>query len=262
MKIIDGFDKAIERAEHLLKIYDLIHNTRKRAIGSGWANKFNKLIHWPVSEKFIRIDGKKRESILIIKESVGISSEQFSHDYLSELLRAALVAAVSALDKYMHDLVVGKSVSLLRQSEEKIPSEFKKIRIPILEAQKALKHLKNDSESRPGHIIKKAIQTVLHRDYTFQGSASILKATRMIGIENFWENILTEMSPLYENKKEIISKLDKIAKRRNQIVHEADVPPMLKPRKINLREISRKEIEEDIKFIKEFVSAIEKVAHS
>lgn len=83
-------------------------------------------MHWPESEQICRVDGLDSNSILIFRESVGIDNEHFSHDYVSELLRAALVAAVSALDRYLHDLVVDYSWKLLSQAEDDIPAELKK----------------------------------------------------------------------------------------------------------------------------------------
>ena len=119
-------------------------------------------MHWPQAEKIVRIDGKDRRSILVLREGLGIDRKGFAHEYLSELLRAAIVATVSALDRYMHDIVVEKSWKLLNEPEDDIPRELKRIMIPVLESKKALDRLRQDQKSRPGNVIKQAIQTVLH----------------------------------------------------------------------------------------------------
>ena len=258
MSAKNNFGAAIERAEHLLTIYDLICDTRLRSVRSDWSNKFNSLMHWPKGENIVRIDGDNQKSILIMREEVGISRKQFAHDYLSELLRAALVVAVSGLDRYIHDLVVERSWSLLSVGEEKIPHELKKIEIPILQTKRALNRLKKDRNSRPGFIVKQAIQEVLHQKYTFQKPNDILRAAEMLGIKNFWESVSNKISE-QPDKNNVISKLKSISKRRNQIVHEADIVLKTKAKKISLREITRKQTGEDVEWIKEFVNAIERL---
>src|SRR5206468_12723895 len=114
--------------------------------------------HWPESESIVRIDGKDHNSILILREALDIDRSRFAHDYLSELLRASIVATVSALDRYMHDLIVERSWKLLNQSEKKIPKELKKITIPVLKSKRALDHLRKNPKARPGNLIKLAIQ--------------------------------------------------------------------------------------------------------
>ena len=257
MKAIDGFKAAMKRAEYLLNIYDLVCDTRERRVRSDWSGKFNNLMSWPEGENIVRVDGKDKKSILIMREDVGISRDQFTHDYLSELLRATLVLAVSSLDRYMHDLVVERSWSLLNRKEEEIPAELKKIKIPILRTTKALAQLKDDPKSRPGFIVKKAIQDILHREYTFQKPDDIQKAANMLGIKNFWKTVSKKI-----NENDLQTKLKKIAQRRNQIVHEADIVRKTKAREITVREIKRTEVDEDVKWIKKFVYAIDKVLPS
>lgn len=121
-----GFDVGIERAEHLLVLYTLLKNTRIRAVRKDWATKFKGLMKWPASETVLRVDGANKNSILIVRESVGLSTRHFSHDYCAELLRAAVVGAVSALDRYCHDLIVRRSWKLLSQKEADIPAELKR----------------------------------------------------------------------------------------------------------------------------------------
>lgn len=255
MKAQAGFEKAMERAEHLITLYDLLRDTRQRSIRSDWASKFNALMHWPQGENIIRVDGKDKNSILILRESVGITRQQFAHYYLSELLRAALVTAVSALDRFMHDLVVEKSWALLRKGESEVPNEMRKIRISVVETKRALERLRADAKARPGHIVKKAIQDVLHRDYTFQKPDDILKAGRMLGIEDFWGRV-AEAMPGNPNKDQIIQRIRTISKRRNQIVHEADLIVKTKPKKVRVREIKRSEVVADIEWLRTFVRAV------
>ena len=68
----DVFETAIERASHLVQLYDLLHDSRQRAVRADWADSFNRLMHWPVGEQIVRIDGTDRDSLLVLRESVGV----------------------------------------------------------------------------------------------------------------------------------------------------------------------------------------------
>lgn len=129
MKPIDLFSAAIIRAQHLLTLYDLVHDSRSRKIRSDWASSCKKLMHWPQSENIVRVDGKGKNSFLVLRESLGIDRSHFSHEYSSELLRAVVVATVSAIDRYMHDIVVYHCWKLLSFPDDKVPSQLRKLSI-------------------------------------------------------------------------------------------------------------------------------------
>lgn len=262
MQSLDSFDAAIERANHLIRLYDLLHDSRSRGIRSDWASSFKSLMHWPAGETIVRVDGRDRDSVLILRESVGIDREHFAHDYVAELLRGAVVASISALDRYLHDLVLQHCWKLLSKPESQIPNELKKIAVSVTATKRALQLLRKDPKARPGHIVKKAIQERLHRDYTFQKPDDVLKAAKMLGVLNFWQAVADEM-PGAPPKGDVISYLRNIAKRRNQIVHEADLVLKTKAKEITLRDISRTDAGEWVDWITEFVNAIDRVvAHA
>lgn len=253
----DGFNSAMERADHLLKLYAVLHDTRKRDVRRDWANTFKHQMQWPLTEKIVRVDGEN--SLLILRESAGIDRTHFAHDYLSELLRATIAAAVSALDRYMHDIIVEKSWTLLSRPEGDVPKELRKLAVPILSAKKALEQLRSDNESRPGHILKQAIQAALHEEYTFQNSSSIEKGAKMLGIQDFWGEIVKHL-PDKQMKGDVQKKLKEIITRRNQIVHEADLIRKTSAKKITVREIDLDTTKEYVSWIRAFVSAINEVA--
>ena len=113
---------------------------------------------------------------------------------------------------------------------------FVNCQFSVLEAKKATEKARTDGKSRPGHILKKAIQQHLHQEYTFQKPDDIAKAAQMLGIADFWAKVSQEISG-NPTKSDIIQKLRDISRRRNQIVHEADLVLKTKARKISLREI-------------------------
>jgi HEPN superfamily RiboL-PSP-like protein len=254
----DAFDHAMERTEHFLTLYDVLHDTRQRNVRSDWADSFKELMNWPDSETFVRIDGQDKNSILILRESLGIDRSHFAHDYLSELLRSAIVTSVSALDRYFHDLIVHYCWKLLNRNEEDIPNKLKGLKIPLLAVKKALKKQKEKSNSRPGHIVKEKIQEILHRDYTFQNPDNLSDAASLLGIEKFWVKVSRVMSGNV-SAEEAKDKLRGIAKRRNQIVHEADLILKTKAKEITLREININEVDGIKIWVEEFIEAVEKI---
>ncbi len=259
MKTYDGFAAAMDRAKHFLVLYDILRDTRRRAVRSDWAVPFKKMMHWPDADQIVRIDGKRKNSILILREALGIDRDRFTHEYLSELLRAAVVAAVSALDRYLHDLVVERSWKLLSQSEAKVPRELSEVAIPVVRAKAALDRLRGEPKGRPGHLIKQAIQDVLHRECTFQKPDDVKRAADMLGLKNFWSSVASSM-PGKLTKQQVIDQLRQIAARRNQIVHEADLLRRVKAKRLTLREIKRAETERIVDWLETFVNAIRNVA--
>ncbi|MFO1503499.1 MAG: hypothetical protein U1F39_06750 [Steroidobacteraceae bacterium] len=236
MTPLAAFEASFARAEHLLKLYSVICDTRERGIRSDWAAAFKELMRWPDREQIVRIDGEDRNSLLILRAAAGIDRDKFAHDYTSELLRASVVAAVSAIDRLMHDSVVKYSWKILRRKEGKIPRELAKLAISVVDARKALEHLRKDSRARPGNLIKAAIQQKLHREFTFQSPDAIQRAGAMLGIKDFWAKVATKM-PVGTTLEGVTNQLREISARRNQIVHEADLV-VTRRNQASLRDIS------------------------
>lgn len=252
-----AFDSAMLRAEHLLKLYELLHDHRQRGVRKDWAKKFNTLMHWNASEKITRIDGKGKTSVLIIREAAGVDRQQFAHDFVCELLRSGLVASVSALDRYIHDCVVERSWKLLNRPEASIPTELKKMSLPVLETRRALDRLRRAPKSRPGNLIKKAIQDHLHLEHTFQNPDTIGHAAKMLGVKDFWSDVAKEMGT--GSKAQVISTLREISRRRNQIVHEADILRSTRPKKPLLRQLTESDAKRWITWIRSLGEAIDRV---
>ena len=256
---LDTFDHAISRADHFLTLYDILHNSRQRGIRADWRRKFNNFMNWPVTEEIERIDGKDRQSILILRAGLGVTREKFGHDYCSELLRSAIASSVSALDRYLHDALVQRCITLLRRREEDIPKKLKELRLPVLTTKKALEKLRTNPGSRPGAILKKEIQDMLHREHTFQNPHGIETCASMLGISSLWTSVAREM-PGRRSGQAVKDELIGITRRRNQIVHESDLILQTSASRIKTRAIARREAIEAIEFVRAFVSAFEVVA--
>ncbi|WP_297770830.1 HEPN domain-containing protein [uncultured Alcanivorax sp.] len=215
-------------------------------------------MHWPRRENIVRIDGKDKNSLLILRETLGISREHFSHEYASELLRSSIVCSISALDRYMHDVVVDRCWALLSQAEKDVPKELKKVRLPVLATKKALEKLKSNPNSRPGTLVKKEIQKAIHIDFTFQKKSDIEKGAKLLGVSDFWRKMAAEM-PGGPSPGEVQEELTRITKRRNQIVHESDLILKTSAKEISQREISGSDAQDAVMWISSFVEALDSV---
>jgi len=257
MKPKNAFDYAISRAKHSLQLYELLHNTRQRQIRSDWARKFKELMHWPIKNKIERIDGNKSLSILLLREEAGINRKHFTDEYLSELLRSSLVNCVAALDRYFHDIVLLHCLNAASKPEVK--KELRELYVPLCDVVNAIKTIRNNKTARPGNAIKKVIQDILHKDYTFQGPDAIVKASKMLGIDDFWGKVSDAMSL---NKDMLIKKHREIINRRNQIVHEADIERKIKAKILTKRPINKKYAEEACALIEKLVEEANKIFES
>jgi len=258
---IDTFNHAIVRAEHFLSLYDILHNSRQRGVRADWRHKFNQLMHWPRNEQILRIDGVNTSSILIIRENIGLTRENFTHDYCAELLRSAIVFSISALDRYLHDKLVDSFLSILREKEEDIPKKLKSVKFPILITRRALDKVRDNSGARPGSTLKKEFQELLHRDYTFQNVHGIEEFASMMGIKSIWSK-LSDINPGNKPAEEIRSDIQSVTKRRHQIVHEADLILQTSGQRINNREIRRIDSENAIEKVRELVYGVETITQS
>ncbi len=256
MKAIDAFQDTIDRAEHLLDIYDLLHNTRRRKIRADWAPKFNKVMGWKQSEKLCRVDGNN--CVLVIKGDDGWEMEHFEHEWLGELLRSALAMAVSALDRYLHVRVVDSMAGWFGKSPQSMPAKMAEIDVPfaIVEEclQKALaSRKKNGANTRPRTILKKALREALYTQ-TFQSARNVESAFSLMGFKKPWSNLQKET---HESPEKMMLFLNKLTKRRNQIVHEGDIRNIDRIKSVELNDISRTYVFRSIQWLRTFVGAIE-----
>ncbi len=110
------FDRAIERAEYVVRLAEGLTNRRKRGTRSDWSRSFKALMHWRHADKIERVDSK--DVVLIIREGAHLGPDDFRTDAIDDLLRAGLVMCVSATDAYFHAKILRYVVS---QSKKKNP---------------------------------------------------------------------------------------------------------------------------------------------
>lgn len=259
MKPKAAFDATMQRVDRLLNLYDLLYNQRQRGTRQDWALKFNKLMHWPITEKIQRIDGNN--ALLVLRKNALVGINEFRHDELSELLRAAIVVSVSALDRYCHEVLLSRIIDQMDRSEVNWPAELKKLSLPLIFVKRSVKNAKlrkgigGKVRTRPMNIVKQGLQEKFHKDLTLQRPDDIATAWSMIGIKSLWSRCGKSMNVRAEEIKE---NLNRIIKRRNEIAHEGDIARVRNSGKIVVNPIENDAVCLDIKWLKKLVNAMDK----
>jgi hypothetical protein len=182
---------------------------------------------------------------------------------LSDILRAELVYAVSALDKLVHELVRIGMRQAFTGSRQKT-SKFNAFPISldthhkIQQAyQRGISQPESMSESEwPVNIFEQEI-ILKHQHLSFQEPEKIADALSLIWEEKQkWQKIALP----FNRSDDVLKKtLKLIVQRRNQIVHEADiyVDPIFPMRPTNKRnEIEATDVQESVEFISKLGESI------
>jgi hypothetical protein len=251
-----AYDHARDRAVRLLALHDGLVNQRKRRIRSDWKESFCNVMRWPKKKDIHRIDGK--DALILLPHNSKLTLKDFHANALQELLRSALVLSVSALDRYMHERIVKNIVvALKKRNPSKEQSEFL---IPaytaIQVAHRVVQAGNNGKRVRPANEIRIAIQAILHKR-TFQSWREVEDGFKLIGVSGLAGKLqhvyqLPEIKPKRDQ-------LNKIADRRNRIVHEADLVRHKRGGKARLHPISAAEVKKAIDFLNELVEKLEAI---
>ncbi len=131
---------------------------------------------------------------------------------LSDILRAEIVLAVSALDYFIHE-IVRFGILEIYNGVRPVTKTYQKIRVPLAQAQagmvKALSAQWLEDFIREDHGWK-----------SFQHPDNIADAIRLISDVNLWKEVGQKMG---HNASYIKTELKAIVERRNKIAHEADM---------------------------------------
>lgn len=169
-----------------------------------------------------------------------------------DMRRSSVVLAISALDTYMHRLVVDRS-SIWDSLPAKLASTHIRYDQLVEEAHATYEAArKGQHNPRPGVRVKRFLRDQLLAR-TFQSPREIDEALRMTGATEFWGPIGTTLGL---SKKQIEARLNPIVMRRNQIVHEGDYWRMQKPQVARLNTLTTTEARGHISFLRDLVNAI------
>lgn len=247
MRPIEAFNDGRSRAEHLLKLAEVLTDTRRRAARRDWKANFRTFMGWPANREFERVDGE--HAILILPIECGLRAAAFQEEYLSELLRSALVAMVSALDRYCHEVITKALMSQFRAGN----THVRKLEISLKEIEEVL--LRAEAGRRPRNALRNAMQARLYKE-TFQSPTQIAEGLKLAGKSDVWNRCATAMNCTRE---ELTSKLNRVIARRNRIVHEGDLVRHERAGAVRRHDIKTTEVSELITWISALVAAMEQL---
>lgn len=252
-----AYDDTAHRARYLLRLRGALLNVRQRKIRKDWKEEFCGLMHWSKNADIHRVD--TADALIILREKAKTRLEDFTSKALDDLLRAALAIGVSALDRYAHERVTkGILKAYRRKTLSRRQEEFE---IPALVAVRLAERLrtarKAGKASRPANEIRKALQTVLHRR-PFQNWRDLDLAFALIGITDMKGQI--QAAAKLGDVKPIVDELNRIVRRRNQIVHEGDLEVHERGGGVKRNPIEPGFVERSLDFLDDLVTKLEAVS--
>lgn len=203
------YSKAYDRSLYLIRLAFGITNHRKRRTRSDWASKFKKHIGWRARDIIERIDSK--DALIVLRGKRYLKGKDFSALQISELYRSALVLLISAMDSYYHAKILSNITRVIKRGN---PPKH------LLNHKTQLSKLLTVVQGKKKNV--SFIRSILEESLSYrslQTPKEIAECINYIGIEDFWSKIAKKLKI---EKKSVTSSLEKIVKRRNQIVHEGD----------------------------------------
>lgn len=177
-----------------------------------------------------------------------------------DLLRAQLVNVVSALDRFLHEIVrigIVESFSLSRNGTGKFNNFSLSSRtvIKILALEKQTTPPQSVEDDKSYWINKEVIENL--KTLSFQHPNKIKDALSYIWAEEHKWLVIAKAINLpgttdNDKQKYLEQTLTLISERRNQIVHEADVYPSTNTKRL----INANEVDDIITFIEKFVNEV------
>ena len=196
-----------------------------------------------------------------------VNSIRLSRLDVSDILRVQLVNTVSAMDRYLHEIIrIG--IGEIFQGKRIATNKFKSLSLSSSTVLKIKTLIESPSatplspEDDYNYWINREIVEKLSF-YAFQHPDKIKDGLAYIwNEEQKWQVVAKDMGITGLNDNEKRNKLQEqlilISERRNQIVHEADIDPVINLR----RDIVQSDIDDLISFIEQFVTSVHKIVTS
>ncbi len=155
--------------------------------------------------------------------------------YLMWLPRAMVVASMSALDAYVHQVLYDKIPRILADEKQLVPDHLAELIVDVAPLKK-----RNDVENsirliRSKNGPKELADIIRERRLQFesyQAPDKIVSAFKMIGIEDIFQGVADRWTGPNSSRDDITKRLSNFVKRRNQIAHEGDLETHHEPRAI------------------------------
>lgn len=201
------------------------------------------------------------EAIRLVREQSSIynylvNNLHLTSEYTSEILRSQLVCAVSAMDRFFHEVArLGflESYKGIRIKTAKFNSwQFSnEIMIQIVQYSDS-NYVPTSGQDTPEFLIEQDVINKLSI-IAYQHPDKIKDALNLIWNEvHKMQTIATAMGLVPVGGQQMLEqKLKLICERRNQIVHEADIEPTTRTR----RSINQADVNDNVDFIEKFCNA-------
>jgi len=165
---------------------------------------------------------------------------------ISDILRAELVMAVSALDHYVHEISRLGMLEAYRGNRVRTPA-FQRFSISLDSV------LEGISMPASTNWLEEEIRT-RHSYQSFQHPDKIAEAVRLVSEIQLWPEVANHLGMTVQDVK---TKLNLIIDRRNKIAHEADINPTIAPTLPGNRwPIDETMVDESIDFIEQVAETI------
>ena len=180
---------------------------------------------------------------------------------LTDLLRAQIVMIVSALDLYIHEITrVG--MLAVYNGERPQTDAFLRFRVTLGSAIQGISSAtkEEDDNGKKKWLDDKWLDVEIresHGHQSFQDPNNIADAIRLFSSCELWPSVAKQLNL---DVKDVKDQLSAIIKRRNQIVHEADLVPTY-PGTITRWSISPADVTSTLDFIDKICEAIDTVSN-
>lgn len=178
-----------------------------------------------------------------------LNQSKFPHDMVSDILRSELVSIVSALDRFIHDIVKAGIIESYN-GRRVLTSSCSNFQVTIGDLKS---FLSVDINQDPDVILEDIIDRK-HSHLSFQDPKKIADALSLFWDENQkWQAIASQSQ---NNQNALKIELKNIVIRRNQIVHEADFDAFQN----QIQSIESRDVENSVEFINNLVEVIYNLA--
>ena len=154
---------------------------------------------------------RSRDLTAVFRVMTAQTTEAFD---LSDVLRASLVMAASALDRFIHEIVRLGMLEAYRAERSRTPA-FLRFQVTLQSV------LQTPSDFDPGAWLERQIRE-RHGHQSFQMPDSIADALRLISDVALWNEAAHLLGM---ERSGVTDRLALIAQRRNKIAHEVDMMP-------------------------------------
>lgn len=135
--------------------------------------------------------------------------------YASDAHRAAIVLAVSALDAFVRDFVITRTLELLSSQSRELPEPL---------AQKVKKLIGEDELLKAARLgdLQERVEKAIRQSFeyqSFQGTRAIERELKLAGYENIFHTIAVNENL---NEEKLRKDLDRFTSRRHAVAHRGD----------------------------------------